>query len=264
MTARARARLLIVLVPIMLTTLGVPSARAETAVERAMSERSVVISELKAFRQGSAERVGAFRAWITHANHLLQRAPGSGLPVGPERWKGLIRQARGALVARLDVYEEWRDRRLTRLEEDRDEIDGWLATVGVFHVCPVPSATEIYDNFGYTVRLPGVPVHLHQGNDITAAMGAPILAPFDGEAWSTFSDLGGLGVYVRGTHGTVYNAHLSELGSVGEVRAGDVIGYVGVSGDAVGPHDHLSWYPGDGDAADPYPLLAAACLESPS
>lgn len=264
MTARARARLLIVLVPIMLTTLGVPSARAETAVDRALAERSSVTAELRAFREDSTERVDSLRAWIAHSTQLLRRDPGFGLLVASEPWHGLVREARGALLARLDAYATWRSRRITRLEVERGDITEWLATVGAFRVCPVPSATEIHDNFGYTVRLPGVPVHVHQGNDIMAAMGAPILAPFDGEAWSTSSELGGLSVYVRGDHGTVYNAHLSELGKVGRVRAGDVIGYVGVSGDAVGPHDHLAWYPGDGDAADPYPLLAAACLEVPS
>jgi murein DD-endopeptidase MepM/ murein hydrolase activator NlpD len=261
MTARARARLLIVLVPIMMTTLAVPSARAETAVDRALADRSSVAAELRAFREGSTQRVDSLRAWIAHSTLLLRRDPGFGLLVTSEHWHGLVREARGALLTRLDAYAAWRSRRIARLEAERDDITRWLETVGVFRVCPVPSATEIHDNFGYTVRLPGVPVHVHQGNDIMAAMDAPILAPFDGEAWSTSSDLGGLSVYVRGAHGTVYNAHLSQLGTVGRVRAGEVIGYVGVSGDAVGPHDHLSWYPGDDDAADPYPLLAAACLE---
>ena len=112
MTARARARLLIVLVPIMLTTLAVPQARAETAVERALADRSSVISELQAFREGSTERVGALRALIAHSTHLLRRDPGFGLLVASERWHGLVREARGALLTRLDAFATWRSRRI--------------------------------------------------------------------------------------------------------------------------------------------------------
>ena len=67
------------------------------------------------------------------------------------------------------------------------------------------------------------------------------------------------GLRARRPNGYVYNAHLSAYGKLGEVKAGDVIGYVGSTGDAGGPHDHFEWHPGNGSAVDPYPYLMAVC-----
>ena len=73
-------------------------------------------------------------------------------------------------------------------------------------------------------------------------------------------------MYVYGRRGFVFNAHLTRLGKLGKVAAGDVIGYVGNSGDAQGgsTHDHFEWHPSGGPAVDPYGLLNAACRAAPS
>ena len=107
--------------------------------------------------------------------------------------------------------------------------------------------------------------------------GTPIVAPFDGYAHSDYNSLGGNVVFVSGAVGTVYNAHLSAYSSLsnGPVHAGDVIGYVGDTGDAPGVfHDHFEFHPNVmpsswpvsaygysiiEDAVNPYPLLVAAC-----
>jgi murein DD-endopeptidase MepM/ murein hydrolase activator NlpD len=142
-------------------------------------------------------------------------------------------------------------------------IDDWLATTGVLRVCPVPGYTVINDNFGITVRLPDVPVHRHTGDDVTAPAGSPILAPFDGYVGTSTSELGGLEIRVAGDAGYVYNAHASSVATYGWVTAGTVIGYVGITGDATGPHDHFEWHPADGPAVDPYLYLEAACVKAP-
>jgi murein DD-endopeptidase MepM/ murein hydrolase activator NlpD len=64
---------------------------------------------------------------------------------------------------------------------------------------------------------------------------------------------------VYGARGFVYNAHLVAYGQLGAVGAGTVIGYVGATGDAGGPHDHFEWHPNNGAAVDPYPFLSAVC-----
>ena len=127
---------------------------------------------------------------------------------------------------------------------------------GPFYACPVPDYTWWANDFG----APRVG-HTHQGNDIGGNMNADIVAPFDGRAVTSSDSLGGLTVKVYGKDGYVYNAHLNKYGKTGRVDAGEVIGYVGASGNAVGtsPHDHFEWHPGNGSAVDPYPYLDEVC-----
>jgi len=136
---------------------------------------------------------------------------------------------------------------------------GVTAKKSPFQVCPVDRPRRYVDDFGDSRYSPSF--HYHQGIDIMAAEGTPIRAPFDGWAEKWDSQGGGLAVYVRGRHGFVYNAHLSALGRLGKVEAGDIVGYVGNSGNAIGhsPHDHFEWHPRGGSAVDPFELLNTPC-----
>lgn len=150
-------------------------------------------------------------------------------------------------------------RLVARLRGRIEQIQVEISLIRPFAVCPVGGPHAIADNFGDLRHEPGGGTHSHQGDDITAAMGTPILAPFEGVASVSRSFLGGLGVYVHGEYGFVYNAHLSLLGSLGPVEAGDVIGYVGSTGHSSGPHDHFEWHPENGPAVDPYEYLMLVC-----
>lgn len=149
--------------------------------------------------------------------------------------------------------------RIRQLKAQVGSLSTWLNVWGVFRTCPVAGTEVVSNDFGVMVRMPGVPVHVHQGNDITASTGTPIVAPFEGTAVVSPSVFGGLAVKVYGAEGYVYNAHLSSYGHLGHVNVGDVIGYVGSTGDASGPHDHFEWHPGNGPAVDPNPLLSVVC-----
>ena len=131
-----------------------------------------------------------------------------------------------------------------------------LSKSTTFQICPVDAPRHYVDDFG----APRVG-HSHQGNDIMAPYGTPIRAPFPGVATTSNSYAGGLSVYVHGARGFVYNAHLSRLGKLGNVKAGEIIGYVGQTGNAryTAPHDHFEWHPGNGSAISPFVYLNEVC-----
>ncbi len=231
-----------------------------TAVQNALHERKVLHQRIETLRGLRADRRMVLRARPTLAESVMARQGGDLEATAFDR---LQMSSRRALVRRdrgLAAFDRRVRRRIGAIRDERADIAWWLATYGVFRACPVPDATVIHDNFGTTVRLPGVPPHRHQGSDVAAPTWSPILAPFDWYASSSRSHLGGLEVRVRGGAGYVYNAHLVGLGRLGWVGVGDVVGYVGATGDATGPHDHLEWHPWNNVATDPYTLLVAACV----
>ncbi len=164
-------------------------------------------------------------------------------------------------------HAELRDRLLrsrelfAQLQEHQHQVLGQISRIHPFAVCPVQGPHAISNSFGIWVHRSEERGgdHIHQGNDITAPTGTPIVAPFDGLAVTSPNKLGGLAVKVFGDFGYVYNAHLSRYGRLGPVHKGDVVGYVGSTGNAGGPHDHFEWHPGNGSAADPYPFLMQVC-----
>jgi murein DD-endopeptidase MepM/ murein hydrolase activator NlpD len=106
--------------------------------------------------------------------------------------------------------------------------------------------------------------HWHEGTDIMAPAGTELYATERGILTQVGSNsLGGTVVWLKGESGTYYYyAHLSRYadgvhkGLV--VEAGQLIGYVGTTGNAVGgpPHLHFEVHPDGGEAVNPYPLLA--------
>ena len=149
--------------------------------------------------------------------------------------------------------------RIKTLRERRVTITEWI-DAQVLQACPVDGPHEVIDGWHDVREMPGTPYHLHQGNDIMAATGTPIVAPFPGEAVMEPERPGRRsGQGLRRADGYVYNAHLSAYGKLGPVQAGDVIGYVGSTGNATAPHNHFEWHPGDGEAVDPYELLMTVC-----
>jgi murein DD-endopeptidase MepM/ murein hydrolase activator NlpD len=111
---------------------------------------------------------------------------------------------------------------------------------------------------------PGPVPALHHGDDIICAMGTPIRSPIDGVLKYDTSDPKGYGLaaIITGPDKTFYlNGHLSAtvtgLATGSAVKQGQVVGFVGQSGDAQGPHDHFEVHPLGGAGVDPKPILDA-------
>lgn len=126
-----------------------------------------------------------------------------------------------------------------------------------------PYDLVLIDSWGFP-RAPGTPdEHWHEGIDIFSPEGTPVVASERGVTTKVgVAELGGLRVWVQGESGTKwYYSHMSaiaedlEVGDVVEV--GDLLGYIGHSGNAAGTPDHLHMqiHPDGGRPVNPYPIL---------
>src|SRR4051794_12441931 len=162
-----------------------------------------------------------------------------------------------------------------------------LVGVGIAHadsrgvpriMFPVVGPVQYSDDFG--APRAGGP---HQGIDILAPRKAPAIATEAGRIkfWTTSATAGCM-LYLYGKSGTMYEyihlnndvgkgndnrgkcvagmAYAPGLKNGAKVAAGQVVGFVGDSGDANGIHPHLHFevHPGGHAATDPYPYLKAA------
>lgn len=108
--------------------------------------------------------------------------------------------------------------------------------------------TRISSHFSHARRHPVLhKIRSHKGVDYAAPMGTPVKAAGDGRI-SFIGNKGGYGKSIEISHGQKYStfyAHLSrfnkkvKIGSF--VKQGQVIGYVGMSGLATGPHLHYEF-----------------------
>ncbi|MFM8828020.1 MAG: choice-of-anchor P family protein [Actinomycetota bacterium] len=105
----------------------------------------------------------------------------------------------------------------------------------------------------------------HHGTDLFAPMGTPIVAVADGTLSKVgVNNLGGNRLWLTDDAGNeFYYAHLSAYapGTADgvRVRAGQVIAFLGNTGQAITtpPHLHFEIHPGGGDSVNPYPYLVA-------
>jgi murein DD-endopeptidase MepM/ murein hydrolase activator NlpD len=125
-------------------------------------------------------------------------------------------------------------------------------------VCPIRGAVSFIDTWG-------APRHQgrHQGVDLMAARGSPNVAVVSGSVRFKSGSTSGNGAYLSGDDGNLYYYfHLDSYeGGARRVAQGEVIGYVGNTGDAryTATHTHFEIHPGHGPAVNPYPSVRAVC-----
>jgi murein DD-endopeptidase MepM/ murein hydrolase activator NlpD len=125
-------------------------------------------------------------------------------------------------------------------------------------ICPVHGGARFVADFGAPRG-----DRRHEGVDLLAPKGTPVVANVAGVVMYGISPRGGLHYYLHGDNGVLYyGSHLATfVGGARRVRAGETIGTVGDSGNARGgpPHLHFERKPGGGPPTDPYPGLLRAC-----
>lgn len=145
------------------------------------------------------------------------------------------------------------------------------ALLSVVSPFPVAGKANFSHDWGFPRYTP-VP-HLHEGTDVFAAFGTPIVSSEAGKVIQKgTAGAGGISVWLRGDSGMAYYyAHLQSWANglqVGQrVEKGHVIGFVGDTGNAEGgsPHLHFELHPGGGPgtaARDPKPFLDDALRQA--
>ncbi len=127
-------------------------------------------------------------------------------------------------------------------------------------VCPVAGVAVFVNDWG----APRSGGRTHKGNDLLAAMDTTLVAVVAGTVQWDDDVLGGVGAWLMGDDGVgYYYAHMSrrEGAAPRRVARGEVIGYVGDTGNAVGgpPHLHFGMRAQSGEMVNPYPTMRALC-----
>lgn len=146
----------------------------------------------------------------------------------------------------------------------RYRVDGLPAHPATPIACPVVGYVSFTDTYG----APRSGGRSHEGVDMFAAEGTPLVAVSDGTTFlveNVDDDIGGVSLWIRADNGdTYYYAHnaANAVGSNGEsVRRGQVVAYLGRTGNAAStpPHLHFEVHPGGGAPINPTALVAPAC-----
>ncbi len=134
---------------------------------------------------------------------------------------------------------------LEEIERQRQEANLEIMYDGGQMIWPLPGYTRLSDDYGMRNDPFGGPGQsMHNGIDIPAPAGTPIIAAYDGQvAWSYYNWSAGNWIGIDHGNGiyTVY-MHMSKMiASEGQyVKKGDVIGLVGTTGSSTGNHLHFA------------------------
>jgi murein DD-endopeptidase MepM/ murein hydrolase activator NlpD len=166
-----------------------------------------------------------------------------------ELWRDGVKVRNGNIVA-AEFINQGKSYRAARYRDETGHIDYFTpdgrSVRKAFIRAPL-NFTRISSNFNPSRRHPVLnTIRAHRGVDYAAPTGTPIRAAGDGKV--TFRGTqGGYGNVVIVQHGgniTTLYGHMSKFSNArvgSRVRQGDVIGYVGKSGLATGPHLHYEY-----------------------
>jgi murein DD-endopeptidase MepM/ murein hydrolase activator NlpD len=211
-----------------LQRIGTSDAEAIAEVERLSAELIAQKAELVANKKTDAKALAKWK----HERDKLQDRLAS------------MRKRYGALQGQLD-----------RIRSGGHLPSGVIAAPGPSGMVFPVRGPHYYSN---TFGAPRSGGRRHKGTDIMSPSGTPCVAVLSGTVRTRENRLGGHTIYLNADNGwEFYYAHLSSYAvRGGRVKAGQVIGYVGSSGNASrsAPHLHFEVHI-HGTAVNPYPYL---------
>ena len=236
----------------------------ETTLLALSSENSVLkrqVSRLQQRVEGLRENVNEltkmdrrFRSWVNLAEpgDEVRKMGVGGFDTGEPEWEGRVTRDVGDRLTRANADVDQLLREARFLEASFEHIafildQNEIAQLHTPSILPVPpqSGCWISSGFGYRTSPFTGAREFHKGIDIAGRSGTEILATANGRVESVGKDRY-LGWYISIHHaphyGTLY-AHLKRKPSlsVGQiVKRGQVIGRMGRSGRATGPHLHYA------------------------
>lgn len=224
--------------------------RAASGQVEAVRNEQVITSGVRGAAEESRRLAGELEASLAQANDQATSASAN--------------LADQEDAARERIAEERRKQeaaaRATRLAAQVAASSGPLPPVDG-KVCPIGAPNGFINSWGF----PRSGGRTHKGVDMFAAYGMPLYAAADGQIARVFNNrLGGLSInLIDGDGHRYYYAHLSavSVSNGQQVKAGQVIGANGNSGNArsTPPHLHWQYHPHNGPSVNPYPLAVALC-----
>jgi murein DD-endopeptidase MepM/ murein hydrolase activator NlpD len=220
----------------------------QARLEEKKAEQTAQLQQLGALQQETSDKFEASAAQHQRIKRQIN---------------ALIEDIRKADAAAAKAAAEKRARELAEKIRKQNNNSGGGSVMPWAFVFPVKGACSFIDSWG-AWRSGG---RTHKGTDVMAARGTPLVACVTGTITSaSFSDsgLGGISLHLKGSHNdNWYYAHLVSIADGirpgVSVSAGQVIGYVGDTGNAKGGAYHLHFgLTLNGTAINPYSTLRAA------
>lgn len=212
-----------------------------------------------------AERLANIYAWTVNFFHLqegdnfkviyTEKFIKDSIPAGIDEIKAAYFEHRGTPLYAFNFLPENAEDSLGIVSDYYDEKANNLRRA--FLKSPIRFNFRISSRYNLKRRIAyyGYKVRPHKGTDFAASINTPIIATADGVVTES-TRRGGNGKYVKIKHNATYETqylHMSRQAvKVGEyVRQGDVIGYVGMTGNTGGPHVCYRFWK-NGKQVDPF------------
>ncbi len=213
-----------------------------------------------ALASGSIQRLSGQANVLNGASGIYSSNPENARKLAVSRDSARMAESNAADQELLAAAEEQFKQRNAALQELAARAETHAAEVArnAWHLPVTPGVYHLSSRFG---DCSGLWSRCHTGLDFAAPSGTPIHAIANGVVVSaSYDGAYGNNLVVLLEDGTeLWYSHQTGFAvNVGEtVVGGQVIGYVGSTGNSTGPHVHIEVRPGAGDPVDPYSAFIA-------